>query len=307
MPTNIIQLEEEDVSLAPYFEKAQQVTAHKEDTDLAERYLFQQGILYRQFETTKQLVVPQSVQEVILNLSHSVPWAGHLGRSKTIARIRRHLYWPGLKKDVTQYCKSCPECQKVSMKSPARAPLQPLPVTGTPFERLGMDIIGPVERSRAGNRFMLVITDYATRYPEVFPMKSIKAKYVATCLIQLFSRVGFPCQILTDQGTNFMSTLLKQVYKLLGIESLRTTPYHPQIDGLTERFNQTFKQMLRKFISGSGKVWNQWLPYLLFAYREVPQASTGFSPFELLYGRDVRGPLTLLRELWEGNPGKETL
>ncbi|KAL1271128.1 hypothetical protein QQF64_030146 [Cirrhinus molitorella] len=304
VPINIIQLQKGDISLALCFKKAQQeVTALEENPDLSERYLFQQGILYRQFESIKQLVVPQSVREVILKLSHSIPWAGHLGRYKTLARIKRHFYWPGLKRDVTQYCKSCPECQKVSMRTPSRAPLQSLPVINTPFERLGMDIIGPVERSQAGNRFMLVITDYATRYPEVFPMKSIKAKYVATCLIQLFSRVGFPCQILTDQGTNFMSTLLKQVYKLLGIESLRTTPFHPQTDGLTERFNQTFKQMLRKFIKGSGKDWDQWLPYLLFAYREVPQASTGFSPFELLYGRDVRGPLTLLRELWEGNPG----
>lgn len=165
-------------------------------------------ILYRQFESTNQLVVPQCVREVILQLSHSIPWAGHRGKHKTLARIKRHFYWPGLRRDVTQYCKSCPECQKVSMRSPSRAPLQPLPVVGTPFERLGMDIVGLVERSRAGNRFMLVITDYATRYPEVFPKKSIKAKYVATCLIQLFSRVGFPCQILTDQGTNFMSTLL---------------------------------------------------------------------------------------------------
>lgn len=87
------------------------------------------------------------------------------------------------------------------MRSPSRAPLQPLPVVGTPFERLGMDIVGPVEKSRAGNRFMLVITDYATRYPEVFPMKSIKAKHVATCL-KLFSRVWFPFQILTDRDPN---------------------------------------------------------------------------------------------------------
>ncbi len=91
----------------------QEVTAYKEDTDLAERYLFQQGILYRQFKTTKQLVVPQSVRELILNLSHSIPWAAHLGRYTTIARIRRHFYWPGLKRDVTQYCKSCPECQSL--------------------------------------------------------------------------------------------------------------------------------------------------------------------------------------------------
>ncbi|XP_071063354.1 uncharacterized protein [Pseudochaenichthys georgianus] len=102
-----------------------------------------------------------------------------------------------------------------------------------------------------------------------------------------------------------MSTLLKQVYHLLGIRSLRTTPYHPQTDGLTERFNQTLKQMLRKFVNNSGTDWDQWLPYLLFAYREVPQASTGFSPFELLYGHEVRGPLSLLREIWEGNKARE--
>ncbi len=115
-----------------------------------------------------------------------------------------------------------------------------------------MDVVGPVERSCSGNCFMLVITDYATRYPEVFPLRSVKAKPVATCLVQLYSRVGFPAEILTDQGTNFMSTLLKQVYQLLGIKSLRTTPYHPQTDGLTKRFNQTLKQMLRKFVSEIG-------------------------------------------------------
>uniref|UniRef100_A0A3B3HGA7 ribonuclease H n=1 Tax=Oryzias latipes TaxID=8090 RepID=A0A3B3HGA7_ORYLA len=147
---------------------------------------------------------------------------------------------------------------------------------------------------------MLVITDYATKYPDVFPLKSIKAKSVASSLVQLFSRVGFPLEILTDRGSNFMSNLLKQVYKLLGIKRLRTTPYHPQTDGLTERFNQTLKQMLRKFVDETGSDWDQWLPYLLFAYREVPQASTGFSPFELLYGHEVRGPLSLLKETWGG-------
>lgn len=97
-----------------------------------------------------------------------------------------------------------------------------------------MDVVGPVERSRSGNCFMLVITDYATRHPEVFLLRSVKAKPVATSFVQLFSRVGFPAEILTDQGTNFMSTLLKQVYQLLGIKTLLITPYHPQTDGLTE-------------------------------------------------------------------------
>lgn len=83
---------------------------------------------------------------------------------------------------------------------------------------------------------------------------------------------------------------------MLGIRGLMTTPYHPETDVLTERFNQTFVQMLRKFVSDTGSDWDQWLPYLLFAYREVPQASTGFSSFQLMYGHDVRGPLSLLKE-----------
>jgi len=164
-----------------------------------------------------------------------------------------------------------------------------------------MDIVGPLERSSSGNRYILVICDYATRYPEAFPLRSFKARQVANCLIQLFLRVGVPREVLTDCWTNFLFKLLQQVYQLLGVKGIKTTPYHPQTDGLVERFNQTLKNMLRKFVSSTGSDWDQWLPYLLFVYREVPQASTGFSPFELLYGRQVRGPLDLLREHWE-NP-----
>ncbi len=111
--------------------------------------------------------------------------------------------------------------------------------------------------------------------------------------------MGLPQEILTDRGTNFTSKLLKQVYHLLGIRGLKTTLYHPETDGLVERFNQTLVQMLRKFVCDTGSDWDQWLPYILFAYREVPQASTGFSPFQLIYGHDVRGPLSLLKESWE--------
>lgn len=302
VPANITEMQHNDPVLAPFFQKAKK-QGHEMEPDInsSEEFFLKDGILYRRQRSQVQLMVPSGVREVVLNLGHSVPWAGHLGKHKTMARIRKYFHWPGLRADVAQFCKSCPQCQKTSIKTPSRAPLQPLPVISTPFERLGMDVVGPVEKSRAGNRYMLVITDYATKYPEVFPLKSVKAKSVAFCLVQFFSRVGFPREILTDRGTNFMSTLLKQVHQLLGIKGLRTTPYHPQTDGLTERFNQTLKQMLRKFVNDTGTDWDQWLPYLLFAYREVPQASTGFSPFELLYGHEVRGPLSLLKEMWEGD------
>uniref|UniRef100_A0A8C5D858 Gypsy retrotransposon integrase-like protein 1 n=1 Tax=Gouania willdenowi TaxID=441366 RepID=A0A8C5D858_GOUWI len=298
MPTDIVEMQKSDPSLVPLFQEVGAAAGEMFE------YILDNDILYRQQGTVQQLVVPQVVRSTILKLGHSVPWAGHLGKHKTAARILHYFYWPGLHKDVAQFCHSCPQCQITSPRMPSRAPLQNMPIIGTPFERIGMDIVGPVERSKSGYRYMLVISDYATKYPEVFPLKNIKAKTVAFCLVQFFSRVGFPREILTDQGTNFMSTLLKQVYQLLGIRRLRTTPYHPQTDGLTERFNQTLKQMLRKFVNNTGTDWDQWLPYLLFAYREVPQASTGFSPFELLYGHEVRGPLSLLREIWEEQEGR---
>lgn len=168
-----------------------------------------------------------------------------------------------------------------------------------------MDIVGPLEKSSAGHRYILVVNDYATRYPEAFPLRSITTTKIIHALVQLFSRVGIPEEILTDQGTNFTSRLMGQLNKQLGIKAIRTTPYHPQTDGLVERFNQTLKNMLRKFVADTGRDWDKWLPFVLFAYREVPQASTGFSPFELLYGWQVQGPLDLLKKGWEEEPASK--
>ncbi|KAL5496902.1 hypothetical protein EMCRGX_G013275 [Ephydatia muelleri] len=154
---------------------------------------------------------------------------------------------------------------------------------------------------RSGHKYILVICDYATRYPEAVPLHSCEAERIAEELMKLFSRVGIPKEILTDQGSNFTSRLLAELYAMLQVRAIRTTPYHPQTDGLVERFNQTLKAMLRRTVNQEGKDWDRLIPYLLFAYREVPQASTGFSPFELLYGRKVRGPLDVVKEQWEAD------
>ena len=175
----------------------------------------------------------------------------------------------------------------------------PLPIIGEPFSRIAMDMVGPLPRSRSGNKYVLVLCDYATRYPEAIPLKNTDAETVAEELLALFSRVGIPNEILTDQGSNFQSQLLKELYRLLRVDAIRTSPYHPQTDGLVERFNQTLKAMLKKTASEEGKDWDKLIPFLLFAYREVPQESTGYSHFELLYGRGVRGPLDVLKQSWE--------
>ena len=118
-----------------------------------------------------------------------------------------------------------------------KVPLIPLPVVGEPFQRIAMDIVGPLPRTSRGNRFILVLSDYATRYPEALPMRTITAVRVAEALVEIFARHGLPEEILTDQGKNFTSALLGELYKLIGTKALRTTPHHPQMDGLVERFN----------------------------------------------------------------------
>ena len=262
------------------------------------------GIIYRRWvrpgqsgEEVEQVVVPEACRESLLELAHSIPLAGHLGREKTVQRLLARFYWPTLYRDVAQFCKYCAACQKTGGRR-VKAPLIPLPIMTVPFERIAMDIVGPLPRSRSGKRYVLVICDYATRYPEAIPLRTIDAGHVAEALVEFFSRVGVPGEILTDQGSNFTSQLLIEIYRMLHIHPIRTTPYHPQTDGLVERFNRTLKSMLRKAATSEGKDWDKVLPYLLFAYREVPQASTGFSPFELLYGRPVRGPLDVLKESW---------
>ena len=162
-----------------------------------------------------------------------------------------------------------------------------------------MDIIGPIEpMSTKRNRFILTVVDYATRYPEAVALPSVDTQHVAEALLKIYSRVGVPSEILSDQGVQFMSNLMNEVSRLLSVKHLTSSPYHPQCNGLCEKFNGTLKQMLMRLCIEKPKDWDRYIGAVLFAYREVPQESLGFSPFELLYGRAVRGPMAILRELW---------
>ena len=176
-----------------------------------------------------------------------------------------------------------------------------MPVMDTPFDRVAVDIIGPIHpMSENRNRYILTIVDYATRYPEAVALKNIETERIAEALLDVFSRVGFPKEILSDQGTQFTSNLMAEVARLISMKQLFTTPYNPKCNGLCERINGVLKSMLKKMCTERPKDWDRYLPAVLYAYREVPQASTGFSPFELLYGRKVRGPMDILKELCAG-------
>ena len=256
-----------------------------------------------------RIVVPESYRNEILRVGHAIPLSGHMGNAKTLDRIAAHFFWPGLSSDVRKYCATCPQCQLVARKLKSqRAPLKPVEVVTEPFKKIAINIVGELPRSTSGYKYILTIVDYATRYPEAIPLRTTSSKAIANALIQYFSKVGIPDEIVSDQGSNFMSKLMAQLYEQLGITKIKTSIYHPEANGLVERFNGTLKAMLRKFVGECVQNWDRYLPYLLFAYREVPCESTGYSPFELLYGRTVRGPLAVVKENWlEKKPVEDNL
>jgi len=181
-----------------------------------------------------------------------------------------------------------------------------MPIMTEPFSRVAIDIVGPLNPpSDDGHKYILILIDLATGFPEAIPLREIDSVSVAEALLVIFSRVGIPREILSDRGTQFTSQLMGELHKLLGIKPLFTTPYHPSGNGRVERFHSTLKASLRKLCVDKPKDWHRYLIPSLFALREIPSDRTGFSAFELLYGRAVRGPLTVLRDLWEDRSIKD--
>ena len=165
-------------------------------------------------------------------------------------------------------------------------PLGILPVRDTQFKRVSFDFVGPIfPASQRGYTYILTAVNLASRYPEAVPLKNIDTEMVAEAMVDMFSRVGIPQEILPDLGTQFVSEVMKKVSRLLSIKQLTLTPYHPICNGLVERFNRTMKQMLKRLCTEEPRDWDRYINVWLFAYREMPQESTGFLPFELLFGR----------------------
>ncbi|KAK7091989.1 hypothetical protein V1264_009601 [Littorina saxatilis] len=301
----LIQLQEADLTLTKYRSRPVKEMTKGEGTV---QFEVKAKILYRVFQHARvnggkplrQVLVPQPLRRQVMEVAHDSIMGGHLGVKKTSDRIQAAFYWPGLHADVTRFCRSCNICQKTIPRGRVpKVPLQKMPLIDRPFKRVAIDLIGEIKPpSEAGHRWVLTLVDYATRYPEAVPLKKIDTETVAEALVDIFSRIGVPEEILTDLGTQFVSECMEEVNRLLSIRHLTTTPYHPMCNGLVEKFNATLKSTLKKLCSEQPRQWHRYINALLFAYREVPQESTGFSPFELMYGRTVRGPMQILKELW---------
>ena len=264
-------------------------------------FSFVDGILVQEVEdgfvNVKRIVVPCSRRQQVLRVAHSDLLAGHFGYKKTLARIARYFMWPGMWKEVRAFVRTCGDCQRAAKNTEAKAPLQPLPMVSEPFTKVAFDIVGPLPRTTSGYKYLLTMICLFTKYPVAIPLRRVDNETILEAMMEVFSIFGLPQEILTDQGSVFCSKLTRFFCKTLKIDKVRTSPYHPQSNGSLERWHACLKSMLRK-AGRNLKEWDSTLKYLLLAYRDSPHAVTGFSPFSLMFGREVRGPLELLRSSW---------
>ena len=266
------------------------------------RLVLNNGVLCRKYFDTRtdtqflQILLPKSLREEILTVLHVHVTAGHLGSMKTMVKVKRRFYWYDYKEFIDSWCRRCLQCQSRSL--PKLRPLAPMKQsrTGTPLQIVSLDLLGLFPETN-GNRYkyILSICDHFTRWIELYPIKDIEAITVSKVFVEEFvSPYGMCRQILTDQGTQFQSRLFQEICRLLDIDKKRSTSFHPQTNGIQERFNRTIEDMLSKYISANQRDWDEHLTLLLLAYRSSVHESTHQTPYMIMFGRHALLPVDLV-------------
>lgn len=221
----------------------------------------------------------------ILSAYHDSVFGGHFGMAKTYDRIRRKFHWKGMKRDIFAYVKKCQRCQKSKVGKVPRAPLQIVDVASKPFDKIYIDIVGPLTPSNpSGCKYILSMVDDLTRFVAFAAIPNQTAETVAKALFEeILCRFSLPKQIISDNGGNFVAKVLDKICKLMSIKHDFTTPYHPQSNAV-ERQHSTLGNYLRTFVDGHPANWEIFLKTAAFAYNNTPHASTGYAPMQLLYG-----------------------
>ncbi|UYV63828.1 K02A2.6-like, partial [Cordylochernes scorpioides] len=235
------------------------------------------------------LVIPKHLRLELLKSLHDAPTAGHLGFSKIYERVKNKYFWPGILQDIRKYVAHCKECQR-KKQSTQKPPglLKAIPPATSPFQRVGMDLLGRFPKSDTGNKWIIVCTDYLTRFAVTKALPTGETMEAAKFLMEdIVLKHGAPREIITDRGRVFQSKLIAELTNQCSSIHRFTTAYHPQTNGLTERLNKTLANMIAMYVSVEQKDWDVILPYVTFAYNTAKQDTTGFTPFKLIHGREV--------------------
>ena len=254
-----------------------------------------QGVYYRVVKTTTdgtcdQLLLPSQLKKDILKSLHDLQ--GHQGIDRTLALIRTRCYWSHLDKEVRDYISHCQPCL-LAKREKLKVPMGTVEAK-QPLEVLAIDFT-VLEKSTTGLENVLVMTDVFSKWTIAVPCKDQTAATVARVIVkEWFLRYGAPCRILSDQGRDFESRIVSKLCMMYGVDKCRTTSYHPQCNGQCERFNATMHDLLRTLPDKAKRQWPEHIAEMVYAYNTTPHASSGFSPFYVMFGRDPRLPVDIL-------------
>jgi hypothetical protein len=247
--------------------------------------------LYLLLENKKYvLIVPEQKRASLIMTTHCS--LGHIGISKTLSILKDSYYWPNMAAEVRIRLNTCKACAE---RKCGNTGLQPTPlksITGFPFEKIAMDITGPLPMTKNGVSYILAIVDYFSKYPMLIPIRNVEAATVAEAVFRRWISVfGVPYSIHSDRGTCFESSLFYELCHLMNIQKTRTAPYYPKSDGLVERLFRTVKDMVHATMQTNKKEWDQTLPLIEIGLRASIQSSTRLSPHEIIFGQKMRLPI----------------
>lgn len=236
-----------------------------------------------------KIVVPKEDRLSVLQRDHDDVTSGHLGIHKTYSRICQNFYWPKLKPDVYNYVRKCPTCAayKTEQKLPAGL-MGNRPAVWQPWQLISADFVGPFPRSPAGYTALLVITDYFSKYVLTFPVRSANAKTLAKILEEnVFLVFGAPQYFMSDNGGPFRSTEVQSLCKKYGVKTFFTALYYPRANH-TERTNKVLKTMISTYVKDSHRHWDRNIAALTCAIRTTQHETTGYSPYYINFGREMK-------------------
>lgn len=265
------------------------------------------GALMRNTYETPQLVIPKELQPRFLTLAHKCPTSGHLGGRKMYRTMRRQYYFPSMAIACYNTVRNCMECAKERVRIRKTVHYLKLFPATEPLMDIAMDLCGPFLTTKAGNKYILVITDRYTKLMRTTPLPNQKAETVAKAFVRdwVFT-YGPPRSVVSDNGKQFVSKFLLEVYRILGIREIFTTTYHPQTNGQTERFNRTLVGAVRKYVADHPTWWDRYTDSLTYAYNTQVNETTDHTPFELVLSSPPQPMYVERRDMVEQKTTRET-
>ena len=257
--------------------------------------IFDQKQLINIFISKIKTITCEAEKQEIMNIFHNSPVGGHQGVTRTLKRIKTMYHWDTMNNDVALFVKNCASCQTNKLTSNPKIPMKITTTSSKPFEKVYLDIVGPLPLSHLHNKYILTFQDDLTKFSCGIPVQNAEAKTIAEAFVtEIICKHGIPETLLTDQGSNFLSEMFSEMCKLLKIRKLQTTPYHPQTNGALERSHRTLAEFLRHYVDRDPHSWDTWIPYATFVYNTTSHTSTNFTPHELLYGFPAILPTSLM-------------